>query len=56
MSWFLLIILAIVVFMNRYILLEPNLPLRFTQMVSAVFAIFCTVFIDRDCHPNRVYG
>lgn len=28
MSWFLLIILAIVVFMNRYILLEPNLPLR----------------------------
>lgn len=28
MSWFLLIILAIVVFMNRYILLEPNIPLR----------------------------
>ena len=28
MSWFVLVILAIVVFMNRYLLLEPNLPLR----------------------------
>jgi len=28
MNWFLLIILALVVFMNRYILLEPNIPLR----------------------------
>ena len=28
MTWFILIILALVVFMNRYILLEPNLPLR----------------------------
>lgn len=28
MSWFVLVILALVVFINRYILLEPNLPLR----------------------------
>ncbi|ENX33126.1 hypothetical protein F889_03061 [Acinetobacter colistiniresistens] len=28
MSWSLLILLAIVVFMNRYMLLEPNIPLR----------------------------
>lgn len=28
MNWFLLVILALVVFMNRYILLEPNIPLR----------------------------
>ena len=28
MSWWLLIALAVIVFLNRYILLEPNLPLR----------------------------
>jgi len=56
MNWFLLIILALVVFMNRYILLEPNIPLRLPKWFQQSLQYSAPCLLTAIATPDCLYG
>lgn len=51
MSWFLLLTLALVVFFNRYIFLEPRLPLRLPAVFTRSLKYAAPCLLTAICGP-----
>lgn len=51
MSWFLILTLALIVFFNRYIFLEPGLPLRLPSVVNNALKYSAPCLLTAICGP-----
>lgn len=51
MSWFLILALATIVFFNRYIFLEPNVPLKIPNLVNRALKYSAPCLMTAICGP-----
>ncbi|MDF0533416.1 AzlD domain-containing protein [Shewanella sp. A32] len=51
MSWLLLLTLAVIVFFNRYLFLEPKLPLRIPKLVREALSYSAPCLLIAICAP-----
>jgi len=51
MSWWLLLLLAFIVFFNRYLFLEPRLPLRIPTLVREALSYSAPCLLIAICAP-----
>ncbi|MEZ6969039.1 AzlD domain-containing protein [Aeromonas sp. S11(2024)] len=51
MSWFLILALATIVFCNRYIFLEPNVPLKIPNFVNRALKYSAPCLMTAICGP-----
>ncbi|AIQ99988.1 branched-chain amino acid transporter [Pluralibacter gergoviae] len=51
MSWFLIIALALIVFFNRYIFLEPTVPLKLPVIINKALKYSAPCLLTAICGP-----
>ncbi|MGL4354590.1 MAG: AzlD domain-containing protein [Aeromonas popoffii] len=51
MSWFLILALATIVFFNRYIFLEPNVPLKIPNLINRALKYSAPCLMTAICGP-----
>lgn len=51
MSWFLILALATIVFFNRYVFLEPNVPLKIPNLVNRALKYSAPCLMTAICGP-----
>ncbi|MEW7866021.1 AzlD domain-containing protein [Aeromonas diversa] len=51
MSWFLILALAAIVFFNRYVFLEPNVPLKIPNLVNRALKYSAPCLMTAICGP-----
>ena len=56
MTWLLILILALVVFLNRYLLLEPRLPLRVPELLKKALNYSAPCLLTAICGPIILQG
>lgn len=51
MSWFLIITLALIVFFNRYVFLEPTVPLKLPAIINKALKYSAPCLLTAICGP-----
>lgn len=51
MSWFLILTLAAIVFFNRYVFLEPNVPLKIPVIINKALKYSAPCLLTAICGP-----